>query len=664
MKRITSLIKRTLVASTLMLFAAMPLSTAVSFADTECTPPSSETPGVHWPTGSDSGTFTYQCEGDYAGKWTNPYYVYDPASQQRTALFDLDYQVNCTTGVWSVLQWFYNPGNASYYTARVQVGNPGYESGCPVAATGGSGEGSGPSQAVSNTGPGSNNSANSNTTINGTNTNNTNVLMSNGLNSQATTGNAGVFYNTTGGSAATGDATSAANVANMLQTSSNVFGPDTLVFTADINGDVNGDFMFDPSAMISNTGPNSNNSANNNLTVNTNNTNNTNAQINNNIDVGATSGTATVSGNTNGGDATSGNAHAIVNLMNFINSTITSGKSFVGTVNINGNLNGDILLPPELINQLLASTGPGSNNSANSNVTNNSTETNNTTENINNNVTSTAQTGAANVANNTGAGSATSGTAHTGVTMLNMTGSNIVGKNNLLVFVNVLGKWVGMIVNAPAGSNAASLAGGVTNSGPNSNNTTNNNVTTNTNTTNNNNLGINNNVNVHANSGDANVTNNTSGGNAKTGNADTAVNILNVAGTNINVSDWFGVLFINVFGNWNGSFGVDTAAGNPVIPETGVPATFQFIPNPAVAAAVAGNFTGSSTTTEESSASGNSSDGVVLAAKAVKGAADSSSDSLSPIQEATNKLILPAIGAVLAFVILLAGERNRIFRRN
>ena len=68
---------------------------------------------------------------------------------------------------------------------------------------------------------------------------------------------------------------------------------------------------------------------------------------------------------------------------------------------------------------------------------------------------------------------------------------------------------------------------------------------------------------ANAQSGNATVRNNTLGGNATTGDAKTSVNVMNLANSSFNLSDWFGILFINVFGNWYGSFGVDTAAGIP-----------------------------------------------------------------------------------------------------
>ena len=237
-------------------------------------------------------------------------------------------------------------------------------------------------------------------------------------------------------------------------------------------------------------------------------------------------------------------------MVNLINSVITSGNSFVGVININGNLNGNILVPADFINQLLASNVPtttitttalSNKSSAVANINNN--------QSINNNINATATSGGATEVSNTTAGDATSGNAATNVTAFNLTGSNVIGSNDLIVFVNVLGKWVGMIMNAPAGTTAASLGGGITQDTANVGNST-------TNVTNNDQ--INNNINVNAQSGNAGVDRNTTAGDATSGNASAAVNLLNVSGSNLSLANWFGVLFINVFGSWNGSFGVDT----------------------------------------------------------------------------------------------------------
>lgn len=668
MRTILSTIKKTSLCGTaLVLLVLSPLALASSntFADGNtppCTAPANNQNGVHWPVGADAGTFVYQCDGPYAGYYTNAYYVYDPITTQRTALYSPDYSYDCATGKWSMTEWDYSPASGTFISSRVTPSTaPGLATGCPAPVVS-SGEAD---SGVSNTGPDSSNNAGSSTILNGTTTNSTALGMSNGIYSDATTGNTFVIGNTAGGSATSGDAQSIANIANLLQSTSNVFGPNTITFTANINGDVNGDFMFDPSALINNTGPASQNSASNNLQINTNNTNDTTAQISNTINVSATSGNATVADNTNGGDAVSGNAEAIVNLMNLINSTVSAGKSFIGVVNINGDLNGDLLLPQNFIDQLLASTGPGSTDSAAITLANNSTTTNNTTQGITNNVTSSAQSGAANVSNNTNAGSAASGSANTKVTILNLTGSSVVGSNDLLVFVNVLGHWVGMIVNAPAGSTAASLGGGISSTGPNSSNSTSDSVTDSSSTTNTANLGINNDVSVSARSGDASVTGNTTGGNATSGSANTAMNILNLAGSNLNLSSWFGILFINVFGNWNGSFGINTSAGNPA--PTPV-ATTQAATTSSVGNSMGTTFASFIDHAAASSASGTATPGhtnINFANASVLGTSTKKIAAAAlPTPDNTThaSYLLPAIGVSIA-ALMLIGERVSAIRK-
>jgi hypothetical protein len=430
--------------------------------------------------------------------------------------------------------------------------------------------------------------------------------------------------------------------------------------------------MFDPSAVLA-SGPGSNNDIASNIQVNTNNNNNVNAQINNTIDVGAASGDATVASNTTGGNATTGNATAVVNLMNLINSTVAAGQSFIGTININGDLNGDILLPENVLNQLLASTGPDSNNSSATSSTDSATVANNITEAVVNNIASSAATGSATVANNTSAGAATSGNGSTNVTLLNLTGSNTVGKDDLLVFVNVLGKWVGMIMNAPVGSTAAELGGGITSSGPNSNNITGASNSTNTGIVNNAALGITNNVNAHATSGNATVTNNTNGGNATSGDARTAVNILNLLGSNISLSDWFGILFINVFGTWNGSFGVNTSAGdsptasaqNP-IQQASREAASQSLKQFTSFIDHSNRFIASSAPVSSSSTPSQAVLGSMISAgnKATSGSHTSTNPKLTVDTATHSSYWLLAGGVGLSLVILLAGERERFFSRS
>lgn len=677
-----------------MIGSSTPLAIgSLAFADDTCVAPADSTygAGVHHPTGSEASAFTYSCA---TGLWTSPYYTYDPNTGATSPTYSPKYDYDCAAQKWYKTNYEYDPGAGSYYPSRTITSDPGLPTGCasnpapaPAAATPASNptssSDSNSSPTITDSGPGSTNTATNNTTLDGNAKHTTNAGMNNTISLGSTSGDTSVIDNTTGGSAASGDSQSIANIANLLQSTGSAFGPNTKTFTANINGDVTGDFMFDPAAILG-SGPGSNNTASNNLRVNTNTSNDTNAQINNNIDVGANSGNATVASNTTSGDATTGNADAIVNLMNLINSTVAAGQSFIGTVNINGNLDGDILLPQGVLDQLLASTGPGSNNLASTNLSGTSTLTNDTNEAINNAITSSAVTGDAAVRDNTTAGSATSGNAKTNVTLLNLTGSNTVGKNDLLVFVNVLGTWVGMIMNAPTGSNAASLGGGiVSNTGPNSDNTAINNALLADKTTNNANLGINNNVNVHARSGDANIYDNTLAGNARTGNANTAVNILNMQGSNLSLSDWFGVLFINVFGKWNGSFGVNTSAGDPVVPpaasDAGTP-PLNTSPERALTNFINRTTPGSGGSGSNSLGDGGGSDttddtnsGIATAAKELGAATVASKHKADPAalaalsapQDSSSHAgyVLPIIGFAVAGTLLLFSERDRVFHR-
>lgn len=670
MHSIWFVIKKFAFSSAVLVLAACGVLTGVSgvaFADATnppcvAPPDSSYGSGVHHPVGADAVAFTYQCSGPYAGEWTSAYYAYNPATRTESPLYSPDYAYDCDTQTWTMTTWTYSPVQQSYSESRVVPNtSPNLPTGCPPPTPPSAPNSS---SMVSSTGTGSTNGSGTTSTATSTNTTDTALTMANGVTSLATSGNATVAGNTTAGSATTGDALTLTTIANLLQSTTNVLGPNTVLFSANINGDVNGDILLDPSTILS-TGTDSTNNASNDLAITTLDTNSTDAAIVNNIDTAARSGDASVSGNTTAGNATSGNAVAIVNLLNFLNSTVAAGQSFIGTININGDLNGDILLPPDVINQLLASTGSGSQNTVGTNLTTNATATNTTSQSINNNILASAASGDASVTDNTTAGDALTGSAGTNITLLNLTGSNTVGKNDLLVFVNVLGQWVGMIVNAPAGTSAAELGGGITNSGTGSANAVNGVATDNSSTSNTTDQSITNTVQITAQSGDANVYHNTTAGNAITGNAYAAVNILNMADSNLSLSDWFGVLFINVFGIWNGSFGINTAAGDPL--------TNNPTYNPVQAATqhqmvtVAHQFARfvprSATTSSKSSTS------PIHFASAILGTATQPTRVLytasapTPDNDAHATYWVPLLGLGVAALLFVAGERDRLLRK-
>lgn len=382
-------------------------------------------------------------------------------------------------------------------------------------------------------------SANSSSNTTGTTNNN----IGNTIGSVTQSGNAAVSSNTLAGNASSGNASATTTLMNTVNSTVAAGTGGVASFVANITGNVYGDIMLYPmilGAMLSQAVTPATNAS-----VNT----TTNNQIANNVNLNATSGGATVANNTTAGNATSGTANAVADVVNIINSIVSANKSFIGTINIYGNLNGDILVAPGFIPQLLASNaaaGTATDTGLNANVTNNQA--------ITNNVNLIATSGAATVAANTQAGNATTGSAGTNLVILNLTGHDIVASNSLLVFVNVLGKWVGLIVDAPTGATAAAIGSGV-----NQNSTaasTNGTIAAQTNSQ------ITNNINLAAQSGNASVTKNTTAGNATSGNATSSANILNLSQTSLGLSGWFGILFINVFGSWLGSFGIDTAQGN------------------------------------------------------------------------------------------------------
>jgi hypothetical protein len=498
--------------------------------------PATSTPGTTEPTGADSTTYTYNST---TGLWENPYYTWDPTTHQASPTTPQDYSYNPSTGMWDSTNYVYDAPSGTYVPNVVSAPtNPNPASDLQT------------NNNISNTGADSTNTANNSSTNNAYFNLFYDAKISNTLGQSAVSGSAAIMGNTVGGSAISGNALDVMNVINMLKST---FGlqnaADLMTFTSNINGNVVGDLYIDPNLINNQSVVVANSDAQNNLTINANGS----GLINNDITLGATSGSAKVDSNTNAGSAASGNADAIANIVNMINSAITANKSFLGVININGNLDGDILLPPNFLDQLIASNAPHSTIALNNNTTNNLTANTTNNETINNDVSLAANSGNANVYNNTNAGSATTGAAKTNLTIFNLTGKQIVAKNSIMVFVNVLGQWVGLIMDAPTGTTAATLGGNVS-----ANNNLVNNATINSAANN----VINNNLKINSASGDATVSNNTNAGDAKTGNATASANIANVIDSQLSASDWFGILFINVLGIWHGSFGIDTVAGN------------------------------------------------------------------------------------------------------
>lgn len=446
-------------------------------------------------------------------------------SKPATSTPPVSYTYDASTGRWDSSDWQYDSASGKYVKPSISPATPS----TATAPTSGS-----QSNATS-----SDNQSNQSTTAN------TSTQAANNVTSDATTGDATVSGNTTAGNATSGDATVNATLINtvnsILGSSSN---QSVAQFTKDINGDVTGDIVLDPlllKAMLEAKAQDQSNS--NTTTVNSNN----DLTASNNLTLDATSGNASVDGNTTAGNATSGSASAVANVINILNSMIAAQQSFIGTINIYGNLTGDILIAPDFISQMIANNGSTSDDASLDSTKVDSKDT----QSIVNNISTIANSGIANVLGNTNAGDAKSGNASSNVVIFNLSGHQIVAQDSLLVFVNVLGKWVGVIVGAPAGTTAAMIGDDVaSNSQPD--------LVVHSQSL----FGITNSITVNAQSGDAAVSNNTNAGDAVSGDATALVNVANIENNAINLSGWFGILFINVFQNWFGSFGIDTPYGN------------------------------------------------------------------------------------------------------
>jgi hypothetical protein len=620
--------------------------------------------GTLAPTGVAAHTFVFVPAP--ACYWENDYYTWSPVTKVYTPKYDT--YVCDGAGVCENVNWRYVSADGLYVETRTVVSTPTTSTTTATtptssAATAGGSVGttdqSTGSSIVSGNGTDSNNTIANDTTATGNFdlTNNASVLTT--LNSDATTGDANALFNTTVGDVSTGDAAAIANVLNMIQSSWDPANGDITLFSADLYDNYFGDLLFDPSILLGNGTGSSNTIANNgatDLTINI----EENASIQNDINLNAQSGDANANGNTDVGDVSTGDATAIANVINMINSMITTGDSFIGSINLYGDLNGDILLPQSLLDILLGNGTNSTNTIANNqstdvdaNVSTNSTITNNT------NLTSTSGNATADA--NTTVGDISTGDAETSVNEMNLIGQNVQGTKGLLVFINVMGSWVGLLFNAPVTS---SINGG---NGTNSANTIANNASTDVDINVARNYSILNNLNLNATTGDATANANTTAGDVSTGNASTGVNLLNMIDSSMNFTDWFGVLFINVFGSWNGSFGTNTPAGNkpeenkgsgmanPEQPgvagtstENQTPKVFDFIPrtastrvasalSDAVAAQTQTEGQTSSTQTEEQSGPTSTEQAITEAAK-------------------RGSFWLPATFGVLA-VLLLFGER-------
>ncbi len=330
------------------------------------------------------------------------------------------------------------------------------------------------------------------------------------------------------------------------------------------------------------TGPNSNNiaDAQNSFTVNE--ANDNDATLVNDLVLEAVSGGNSASFNTGGGSIKTGNASALANVINMVNTNLNVSEWLIGVVNVFGTLAGNIILPqnesgPPVQDSLSiiadnSSTGFGSTNNVTVDKEKTEEITNNNIVDIQTTLDVSANTGDNTASINTGGGGITTGQSDVSVSNTTVANSNTVKDEETvwMVIVNEMGKWAGYIMGAPWESNIASDSLPLTNqtsavpeqsysvlaqnsgTGPMSNNEANYSETDDTTITNNNTAGIVNNIKASSDTGNNDASYNTGAGLIDSGNAKTGLNLVNMVNTNV-VAKKFITVLVNVLGEFIGN---------------------------------------------------------------------------------------------------------------
>jgi len=470
------------------------------------------------------------------------------------------------------------------------------------SATLGSGGTGGATIKNTDNGAGSENTSSASITNNQSTTQTNSANINNNLNVESETGDNTASKNMGDTSITTGDANVTGTIVNNLNT--NAAG--VMVSEFNVVDDHIGDIILDfaancvygcgiGSAQLSNTsnGADSTNSTsylvdNNSTTFQSN-----DANVGNNMVLVADTGGNQADKNT-GGNVTinTGDANVNANMITLANNNIAGGGLYYGTVNIYGDLVGDLIIPQSLLDQiLLSNTGNGAGSTNTTNYTQNSTALANQTNSaiIDNNLIVDGNTGNNSASKNTGGDvSVTTGDVNVDTQIINVANNNYYGENVWLVIVNQAGQWIGQIFGGSIGSNTiagnsefeVSDDGTITlansGNGADSNNQVDytqndNHETTQTNTAN-----ITNTMHLDANTGDNTADKNTGGDvNINTGDVNVIANMVNFVNNNI-IGGNLIVTSVNVFGSWIGNlFGPNTPKPVAQAQPTPVPASIS-----------------------------------------------------------------------------------------
>jgi len=372
--------------------------------------------------------------------------------------------------------------------------------------------------------------------------NNSNALIQNNSGVLAKTGANQADNNPGDAVILTGDAQSAANIVNIVN--SNIIDATGFFLLLNTFGALAADFDFRNLDLFSGGCPGDCSifSRNSSLSA----LNNNDASITNEVIVRSSTGENSTSWNSGDGLIATGNAGAGANVFNLVNTNIVGSNYLVFAFNNFGSFSGDLVFPSkylfeEFFNQDDCCAG------GNLNVQNNSNAE------VENSVEVVAQSGL-NEANSGGDNSLiVSGDANSNVNVSNTLNSNLIGDDTFYLVVRVFGDWAGSIFSTPdhisweetpeglilqdndnSAQAESSGQGGVD-----------------MNIQNNNQALVQNKVKVFALTGENKANNNGDDAIIATGDASAGANVVNVVNTNIIGRNWI-MAFVNIFGDWEG----------------------------------------------------------------------------------------------------------------
>ncbi len=261
------------------------------------------------------------------------------------------------------------------------------------------------------------------------------------------------------------------------------------------------------------------------------------ANVSNTITSTANTGGNSINGATTDAAITTGNAYSLVSALNRINLVMVDSVLHIVTINIFGSLNGNIVLPENIVQP---QSEPCPDCGSSTNIDNTAT--------VNNTLDSQAISGQ-NSITDAANGEITTGTATSVIQLTNIANTNLVGVNLIQLAILPFGAWNGQFrgwgqfgaqnggaplslsqLSAANGSGCPTCAGNVALI----------NATE-----------VNNNISSGANSGGNSLNGN---GTIQTGRAVSLISLINLVNTNlIRSSGFFG--FINIFGSWTGDIG-------------------------------------------------------------------------------------------------------------